>query len=424
MAPDCCLVRASTGVAILLLLLLLSLDASALMDTVHHRPWDATVVAIDIGNTNSCVAGYADGRAQTMFQLCIPSWVAFTGNGTLLVGDDARNHAAVNPGSAIFGFKRLLGKRWNHWYDTEVVQRVIKTVPYKLVEKNSNPLIQVKPNGGVAKEYGAEQITAMIIAKLREAAEAYIGRDVRYAIFTVPQHYNQAPTESTRYAGQIAGVRATRMLDEPIAAAVAYGLHQKLREEGNALVLHVGGGTAEASVLTLVDGVFQFYSARHDPFLGGADFDQRIVDHFVELIKQKHGKDITNDKKAHGKLRTACEQAKKVLSTRRHAQLAIESLVDGLDFMETLTRAKFEELNHDLFLKVIALLDRVMVEAELEKKRNMVDEILLIGGSTMIPKIQRLVRDYFDGKEVNASLKPDEVVSLGAALLTHPSADR
>jgi heat shock protein 5 len=303
------------------------------------------------------------------------------------------------------------------------VQRVIKRVPYKLVEKDFNPHIQVKTNDGVAKEFGAEQITATVIAKLREAAEAYIGRDVRYAIFTVPQHYNDAPKESMRYAGWIAGMHATRMLDEPIVAAVAYGLHQKLREEDNALVLHVGGGTADASVLTVADGVFQYCSARHDPFLGGDDFDQRIVDHFVELIKQKHGRDISNDKEAHGKLRTACEQAKKVLSTRRHAQLAIESLVDGVNFSETLTRAKFEELNQDLFLKVMALLDRVMVEAELEKRRSMIDEIVLIGGSTMIPKIQRLVRDYFDGKEINASLKPDEVVTLGAALLTHPSAD-
>ena len=171
----------------------------------------------------------------------------------------------------------------------------------------------------MAKEFTVEQITAMVIARLREAAEAYIGRGVRYAIFTVPQHYHQAPTESTRYAGRIAGVCDTRILDEPIAAAVAYDLHQKLGEDGNALVLHLGGGTAEASVLTLVDGVFQFHSARHDPFLGGDDFDRRIVDHFVELIKQKHGKDISNDKEAHGKLRTACEQAKKVLSTRRHA---------------------------------------------------------------------------------------------------------
>ncbi|CAM0950315.1 unnamed protein product [Alopecurus aequalis] len=414
MARDYCVVRASTAAAILVpMLLLFDQQASALMDSVHHRPQDAKVVAIDIGDTNSCVAGYADDRAETMFQLCIPSWVAFTGNGTLLVGDDARNHAAVDPGSAIFGFKRLMGKRWDHMYDTEVVQRVIKTVPYKLVEKNSNPHIQVKTNGGVAKEFGAEQITAMLITKLREAAEAYIGHGVRYAVFTIPQHYHHAPTESTRYAAWISGVRATRMLDEPIAAAVAYGLHRKLREDGNALILHVGGGTAEASVLTLVDGVFRFHSARHDP----------IVDHFVELIEQKHGKDISNDKEAHGKLRTACEQAKKVLSTRRHAQLTIESLVDGLDFSETLTRAKFEELNHDLFLRVIALLDRVMVEAKLEKKKNMIDEIVLIGGSTMIPKIQRLIKDYFDGKEVNARLKPDEVVTLGAALLTHPSAD-
>ncbi|KAL6647217.1 hypothetical protein ACP70R_014654 [Stipagrostis hirtigluma subsp. patula] len=390
--------------------------ASALMD-VDRRPDPAmfppgTVIAVDLGNTNSCVAGYVPGDTETTFQFCIPSWVAFADDGTVLVGEEAENHAAVNPHAAISGFKRLLGKRLTHVYEREFVQRVNDNLPYKVVEKEARPHVHVKTNDGVVKHVGIEQITAMVFAKLKETAEAHLGRRVHAAILTLPQHNsNYASRDTALYAGTDAGFDAMRVLHEPIAAAIAYGLHRNLREEGNVLVLHIGGSTAEATVMTFVDGVYEILGADHDPFFGGQDFDRRIMDHFIELIREKHGKNISAPLR---KLRMACEQAKKTLSDQDHAQVIAESLVDGVDLSEPLTRAKFEELNHDLFLKVVELVDRAVISAEIAKSKDVIDEVVLVGGSTMIPKIWRLVKEHFDGKEPHTGLKPDEAVTLGA----------
>ncbi|KAF7070586.1 hypothetical protein CFC21_076094 [Triticum aestivum] len=387
-----------------------------------HSP--SPVIAIDLGNTNSCVAGYSHGHGQveTMFQLCIPTWVAFPGDGSVLVGEDAKNHAAPNP---IFGFKRLLGKSRDLEREEEEVRELMVRVPYKVVGRE-RPLVQVQMADGAVKNLGADEITAMVLAKLRESAEAYLGRAIQEAIVTVPQQYNDPSRYSMLRAAELAGLRVTRMIDEPTAAAVAHGLHRKLRDEGNVLVLHVGGGTSDASVMWYVDGVFEFMGADEDPFFGGQDFDQRIVDHFVELIRKKHGKDLSNDKGVLGRLRTACEQAKKALSSQDVAELSIKSLVDGVDFSGSLTRAEFEELNHDLFLKAMALVESAMRQAGLDKNKELLDEIVLVGGSTMIPGIRRLVTDYFDGRElknINASVMPDQTVTLGAALLSHPMAN-
>ncbi|KAL6647652.1 hypothetical protein ACP70R_015089 [Stipagrostis hirtigluma subsp. patula] len=432
MAPrtDGAVVRAFTWLLVASGFLFLG-TVTALMD-VDRRRLDQEMsmfppgmaIAIDMGNTNACVAGYNRGGSGTMFHLCIPSWVAFADDGAVLVGEDAKNHAAVDPQAAIFGFKRLLGRRFNSVYDQEFVRRVAENMPYKVVDKDMRPHVEVKTKDGVVRHLGMEQLTTMVFAKLKEMAEAHHGRRVHAAFFTVPGHYvNIAPRHAVLYGSTYADLHTMRVLDEPIAAAIAYGLHEKLRDEGNVLVLHIGGGTAEASVLTFVDGVFEFLGGDLDFFFGGDDFDQRIVDYFVELIQEKNGRDISNDNAALRKLRTACEHAKKTLSNQDHTQVNIESIVDGVDLSETLTRAKFEELCHDLFLKVIEMVDRVMLLAELEKNKNLVDEIVLIGGSTMIPKIRELVTDYFDGKELNTKLKPDESVALGAALLSHPTAN-
>lgn len=304
-----------------------------------------------------------------------------------------------------------------------------KEAPYKLVEKNLYPHIKMKTGyivGGTARnELSTDEVMAMVIGKLREAAESYMSCSVRHAVFTVPRHYYDSPWRQTEFAGHIAGVRVARMLDEPIAAAVAHGLHRRLRNEGVALVLHVGGATTEASLMVLDDGVFDFLGGRHDAFLGGDDFDRRVVDYFTALMKRKHGRDISNDTQALAKLRTACEHAKKALSTRRQAEVVVESL--GL--AETLTRAEFEELNGDLFGEVVKLVHRAMVGADRELDGrsiwDAVDEVLLVGGSAVIPEIQRLVRDYFGGRKkvaVHAGVKPDEVVTLGGALLTRADA--
>ncbi|RLM86286.1 hypothetical protein C2845_PM04G00490 [Panicum miliaceum] len=366
------------------------------------------VIAVDLGNTNSCVAGYGSGQTQTMFQLCIPSWVAFADDGAVLVSEHARNHAAVNPQAAVSGFKRLLGKRLTRVFEREFAQRVKENLPYKVdVEKDVWPHIQVTTSDDAVRLLGLEKLTAMVVAKLKETAEAYLGHRVDAAIFTLPLEFSN---------------EAMSVLSEPTAAANAYGVDEHLRDEGNVVVLHVGVGTAEASVLTLVDGVYyEALGLEYDPFFGGQDFDRRIMDHFVRLVRNKHGKDIGNDRAAAlDKLRTACERAKKTLSHQDHARVTVESLVDGVDLAEPLTRAEFEELNHDLFLKVVELVDKVVSQAQVYymDSKLVIDEVVLIGRSTMIPKVRELVREYFGGtnnKELNTRIKPDEVVTVGAA---------
>ncbi|OEL22239.1 Luminal-binding protein 5 [Dichanthelium oligosanthes] len=298
-----------------------------------------TVIAIDLGNTNSCVAGYGRGHTvESMFHLCIPSWVAFPDDGGVLVGEDARNYAAVNPEAAFSGFKRLLGKR----------------------------------------QFGIEAITATVFAKLKGMAEAHLGHRVQHAVSTLPQQYC---SDASRYAvlhpGKDAGLHAMRVLDEPIAAAVAYGLHKKLRDEGMSLSCTLAVALLKRAC-SFADGVFEFLGGHLDPFFGGDDFDQRVMDHFIQVVRVKHGQHVSNDTAALSKLRMACEDAKKKLSDQDHAHVNIESLVDGEDLSEVLTRAKFEELNHDLFLKVIELVDRVMSQAELEHNKKMIDEVILL----------------------------------------------
>ncbi|CAN6180846.1 unnamed protein product [Urochloa humidicola] len=415
--------------------LLFSGTASALLDYDYERPRPphpsryplGTVIAVDLGNTRSCVAGYAPGHTDPiMFHLCIPSWVAFPDDGSsVLIGEDAINYAAVNPDAAFSGFKRLLGKRVNKLYEGGFVQTVIDNLPYKVVEKDVRPHIQIETKDGLVRHFSIEAITTAVFAKLKDMAEAHLGHKVQHAVFTLPQQYcSDAARYAVLHTGKDAGLNAMRILDEPIAAAVAYGLHGKLHDEGNVLVLHIGGGTAEASVLTFANGVFEFLGGDLDPFFGGDDFDRNVMNYFIGLVRDKYGRDISNDTAALRKLRTACKDAKKTLSDQDRAHVNVESLVDGVDLSEPLTRAKFEELNHDLFPKVVELLDTVMSEAQLKKNKELVDEIILIGGSTMIPKVRELVRNYFGGtKELNTKLKPDEAVTFGATLLSHPTAN-
>ncbi|KAK3126131.1 hypothetical protein QOZ80_7AG0552130 [Eleusine coracana subsp. coracana] len=305
----------------------------------------------------------------------------------------------------------------------------MEKMPYKVTEKDMRPHIEVKTNGAgsvTTRQVSIDDMAIAVLARLKATAEAYLDcRKIRHAVFTLPeQFHSDTAREAVKFAAAMAGLSTMRILDEPITAATAYGLHRKLRDEGNVLVLHVGSGTAEATVMTFTDGVFDFLGGDLDPYLGGQDFDQRIVDHFVQLIKDKYGKDIIsiNDDGGCDILKTACEDAKKALSCRQEqVQIKIESLFDGVDLSETLTRDKFEELSHDLFQRAVQTIDTVMSDAEVDK--GMVDEVVLIGGSAMIPKVRKIVRDYFGGKELNTKLKPDEVVTFGAALLSHPTAN-
>jgi heat shock protein 5 len=370
------------------------------------------VIGIDLGTTYSCVGVYRNGHvdivANDQGNRITPSWVAFTDD-ERLVGEAAKNQAPLNPQRTIFDIKRLIGRR----FDDEEVQRDVKYLPYKVVNKGGKPYVEVPMKGGERKTFSPEEISAMILSKMRETAESYLGQRVTDAVVTVPAYFNDAQRQATKDAGTIAGLNVPRIINEPTAAAIAYGLDKK-GAEMNVLVYDLGGGTFDVSVLSLDHGVFEVLATSGDTHLGGEDFDQRVMDHFIRLIKRKHGKDISKDGRALGKLRRECERAKRALSNQHQVRVEIESLFDGVDFSEQLTRAKFEELNMDLFKKTLGPVKKAIADAKL--KKSDIDEIVLVGGSTRIPKVQELLTEMFDGKEPNKGINPDEAVAYGAAV--------
>ncbi|KAK4384830.1 Luminal-binding protein 5 [Sesamum angolense] len=371
-----------------------------------------TVIGIDLGTTYSCVGVYKNGHVEIIANdqgnRITPSWVGFTDN-ERLIGEAAKNQAAVNPERTIFDVKRLIGRK----FEDKEVQRDMKLVPYKIVNKDGKPYIEVKIKDGETKVFSPEEVSAMILTKMKETAEAYLGKKIKDAVVTVPAYFNDAQRQATKDAGIIAGLNVVRIINEPTAAAIAYGLDKKGGEK-NILVFDLGGGTFDVSILTIDNGVFEVLATNGDTHLGGEDFDQRIMEYFIKLIKKKHGKDISKDNRALGKLRRECERAKRALSSQHQVRVEIESLYDGVDFSEPLTRARFEELNNDLFRKTMGPVKKAMEDAGLEKRQ--IDEIVLVGGSTRIPKIQQLLKDYFDGKEPNKGVNPDEAVAFGAAV--------
>ncbi|KAL4324958.1 hypothetical protein GQ457_11G024810 [Hibiscus cannabinus] len=371
-----------------------------------------TVIGIDLGTTYSCVGVYKNGHVEIIANdqgnRITPSWVGFT-DSERLIGEAAKNQAAVNAERTIFDVKRLIGRKFN---DKEV-QRDMKLVPYKIVNKDGKPYIQVKVKDGETKVFSPEEVSAMVLIKMKETAEAFLGKKIKDAVVTVPAYFNDAQRQATKDAGIIAGLNVARIINEPTAAAIAYGLDKKGGEK-NILVFDLGGGTFDVSILTIDNGVFEVLATNGDTHLGGEDFDQRIMEYFIKLIKKKHGKDISKDKRAIGKLRREAERAKRALSSQHQVRVEIESLFDGTDFSEPLTRARFEELNNDLFRKTMGPVKKAMEDAGLEKRK--IDEIVLVGGSTRIPKVQHLLKDHFDGKEPNKGVNPDEAVAYGAAV--------
>jgi len=283
--------------------------------------------------------------------------------------------------------------------------------PFKVVNKESKPCIEVDLKDG-PKIFQAEEISAMVLTKMKETAEAYLGKEIKNAVVTVPAYFNDAQRQATKDAGTISGLNVARIINEPTAAAIAYGLDKK--GEKNILVFDLGGGTFDVSILTIDNGVFEVVSTNGDTHLGGEDFDQRIMEYFIKLIKKKHGKDVSSDVKAVQKLRREAERAKRSLSNQHQVRVEIESLYDGIDFSEPLTRARFEELNNDLFRKTMGPVRKAMEDAGM--KKTQIDEIVLVGGSTRIPKVQALLKEYFDGKEPNKGVNPDEAVAFGAAV--------
>ncbi|KAE8702662.1 Mediator of RNA polymerase II transcription subunit 37a [Hibiscus syriacus] len=358
------------------------------------EPKVGTVIGIDLGTTYSCVGVYKNGHmeiiANDQGNRITPSWVAFTDSERLII-EAAKNQAALNP---------------------EQVQRDTKFLPYKVVNKDGKPYIQVKVKGET-KVFSPEEISAMILTKMKETAEAYLGKKMKDAVITVPAYFNDAQRQATKDAGTIPGINVARIINEPTAAAIAYGLGKKGGEK-NILVYDLGGGTFDVSILTIDNGVFEALSTSGDTHLGGEDFDHRVMDYFIKLIKKKYNKDISKDNKVLGKLRRECERAKRALSSQHQVRVEIETLFDGVDFSEPLTRARFEELNMDLFKKTLGPVKKALQDANL--KKSDINEIVLVGGSTRIPKVQQLLKDLFDGKEPNKGINPDEAVAYGAAV--------
>merc|ERR1712042_126491 len=320
------------------------------------------------------------------------------------------NQLTSNPENTVFDAKRLIGREWSD----SSVQHDAKYFPFKLKEKNKKPHIEVQVGAdGKTTQIAAEEISTMVLTKMKETAEAYLGKKVTHAVVTVPAYFNDAQRQATKDAGTISGMTVMRIINEPTAAAIAYGLDKKEGEK-NILVFDLGGGTFDVSLLTIDNGVFEVVSTNGDTHLGGEDFDQRVVDHFVKLYKKKKGVDIRKDNRAVQKLRREVEKAKRALSSQHQVKLEIESLFDGEDFSETLTRARFEELNMDLFRGTLKPVQQVLQDADLTK--NEIDEIVLVGGSTRIPKVQQLVKEFFNGKEPSRGINPDEAVAYGAAV--------
>merc|ERR1712022_31238 len=335
-----------------------------------------------------------------------PSYVAFTDD-ERLIGEAAKNQATIQPTQTLFDVKRLIGRR----FKDSTVQKDMKLLPFKIVEKSGKPLISVQVQGA-EKTMAPEEVSSMVLTKMKETAENYLGKEVKHAVITVPAYFNDAQRTSSKDAGTIAGMEVLRIINEPTAAAIAYGLDKKT--EKNILVYDLGGGTFDVSLLTIDNGVFEVVATNGDTHLGGEDFDQRVMQHFIKIFNKKTSTDMTKDKRSMQKLRREVEKAKRALSSTHQARLEIEALYDGHDFSETLTRARFEEINNYLYKNTLGPVKQVMEDSGL--KKNQIDEIVLVGGSTRIPKVQQLIKDFFNGKEPNRGINPDEAVAYGAAV--------
>jgi L1 cell adhesion molecule like protein len=369
-------------------------------------------VGIDLGTTYSCVGVFRDDRieiiANDQGNRTTPSFVAFTDT-ERLIGDSAKNQVAMNPHNTVFDAKRLIGRKFA---DAEV-QADMKHFPFKIVDKGGKPYVQIEFKGET-KVFSPEEVSSMVLTKMRETAESYLGGTVNNAVITVPAYFNDSQRQATKDSGLIAGLNVLRIINEPTAAAIAYGLDKKSVGERNVLIFDLGGGTFDVSLLTIEEGIFEVKATAGDTHLGGEDFDNRLVNHFVQEFKRKHKKDLTSNARALRRLRTACERAKRTLSSSAQTSIEIDSLYEGIDFYTSITRARFEELCQDLFRSTMEPVERVLRDAKIDK--SSVHEIVLVGGSTRIPKVQKLVSDFFNGKEPNKSINPDEAVAYGAAV--------
>jgi len=369
-------------------------------------------VGIDLGTTYSCVGVWQNDRVEIIANdqgnRTTPSYVAFTET-ERLIGDAAKSQAAMNATNTVFDAKRLIGRK----FTDPGVQADMKHWPFNVVSGvGGTPIIEVEYKGET-KQFKAEEISSMVLTKMRDIAEAYLGKEVKNAVVTVPAYFNDSQRQATKDAGAISGLNVLRIINEPTAAAIAYGLDQK-GEEKNVLIFDLGGGTFDVSLLTIEEGIFEVKATAGDTHLGGEDFDNRMVDYFLQDFKRRHRKDMSSNQRSLRRLRTACERAKRTLSSSTQAHIEIDSLFDGVDFNSTITRARFEDLCMDYFKKCMEPCEKVLRDAKIAK--NQVDEVVLVGGSTRIPKIQSLLTDFFNGQEPCKSINPDEAVAYGATV--------
>ncbi|CEO96729.1 Heat shock 70 kDa protein [Plasmodiophora brassicae] len=370
-------------------------------------------VGIDLGTTYSCVGCWKNNAVEIIANdqgnRTTPSYVAFTET-ERLIGEAAKNQAARNPENTVHDAKRLIGRK----FSDPIVQADMKLWPFTVVKKEGDrPAFEVQYKGDTCTFY-PEEISSMVLIKMRETAEAYLGESVNNAVITVPAYFNDSQRQATKDAGMIAGLNVLRIINEPTAAAIAYGLDKNSKSEMNVLIFDLGGGTFDVSVLTIEDGIFEVKATAGDTHLGGEDFDNRLVQHFAEEFKRKHKKDITGNNRALRRLRTQCERAKRTLSSSTQASVEIDSLLDGIDFNSTITRARFEALCGDYFRDTLIPVEKVLRDAKFSKSD--IHEIVLVGGSTRIPKVQELIKQFFGGKEPCKSINPDEAVAYGAAV--------
>lgn len=375
-------------------------------------------IGIDLGTSMSCVAVWQNGRVEVIpneqGNRITPSMVGFTDT-ERLIGDAAKNQAAMNPKNTLYDIKRLIGRR----YDDPIVQKDAALWPFDVVDDGHNKPQVLVTYKGEDKTYHPEEVSAMVLAKMKENAEAFLGEEVTSAVITVPAYFNDAQRQATKDAGRIAGLDVLRIINEPTAASLAYGLdkHKEGTSEKKVLIFDTGGGTHDVTLLSIDGGVFEVLSTAGDTHLGGEDLDNMLVQHFAKDFQRRYSKDLMSNPRALKRLKLSCERAKKTLSSSTQASVELDSLFEGIDYAANISRARFEELAADFFKRCMDPVDRVLRDGKVSK--GDVDEVVLVGGTTRIPKLQKLLSDYFNGKELCKSVNPDEAVAAGAAIQAH-----